>query len=96
MSADYDALVDGCYAAVEDAGLWPRVLDEVAAAVGALGLVVMAVGRTNRTLASESLSEAKRWGKEMDERKALYTEAIVAGVAGADDGLSCVRAARPG
>ena len=44
----------------------------------------------------ESLSEAKRWGKEMDERKALYTEAIVAGVAGADDGLSCVCAARPG
>lgn len=58
MSADYDALVGGCYAAVADVELWPRALDEVAAAVGALGLVVMAVGPTNRTLASESLSEA--------------------------------------
>lgn len=81
MSANYDALVDGCYAAVADEGLWPRALDEVAAAVGALGLVVMAVGLTNRTLASESLSEANAayaagWW-HLDPRAARAASAVI-------------------
>ncbi|KQP14640.1 helix-turn-helix transcriptional regulator [Methylobacterium sp. Leaf93] len=52
-------LVDACYAAALDASLWPGVLDQVSACLGARGTVIVSQDprRTADTLHSDSLRE---------------------------------------
>ncbi|MGH1572849.1 helix-turn-helix transcriptional regulator [Methylobacterium sp. P31] len=58
MGTDLDALIHVCYAAAAEPEQWPLVLDQVGAAVGALGLVVTNIARPIEIIASETLKEA--------------------------------------
>lgn len=58
VSADIDALIHACYAAAAEPNQWPRVLDRLSAAVGALGIVITNIAQPTELIASETLQEA--------------------------------------